>query len=133
MPIKRSQIRRGDSQLKRSRMAPGRKRMKSRVDSELVAWSKAIRERDGHECQVQRFNGKDAYSFIGLSCSGPLDAHHTAERSLRPDLKYDLTNGIALCRRHHDWIPLNRAEAIRIGLLNDETCEAAQKREAMLK
>lgn len=30
MPMKRSQMRRGDSQLKRSRMVPGRKRMKSR-------------------------------------------------------------------------------------------------------
>jgi len=46
---------------------------------------------------------------------------------LRPDLKYDTSNMIALCRTHHQWLPLNRAEAISMGLLSDETYEAAQK------
>ncbi len=102
-----------------------RTRMKVRIDPKMIAWSKDVKERDNNECQVQQFTG--AYEFTMLPCGGPLDAHHIAERSLRPDLKFDVNNGIALCRAHHNWIPLNRAEAIRLGLLSTETYEAARK------
>ncbi len=102
-------------------------RLKARVDRKLVEWSKKVRERDGNQCQARKFSEMGVYEFTVLSCSGPLDAHHIAERSLRPDLKYDLKNGVVLCRQHHSWIPLNRAEATRIGLLNGETYEVARK------
>jgi hypothetical protein len=102
-------------------------RLKAKPDPKMTAWTKAVKERDGNECQAQKFSGMSAYEFTGLLCGGPIDAHHIAERSLRPDLKYDVANGIALCRTHHRWLPLNRAEAIRIGLLSDKTYEAAMK------
>lgn len=82
------------------------------------AWSLAVKERDGWRCQWPKgcTTGDDR-----------IDAHHIAERSLRPDLRFDVNNGIALCRTHHDWIPLHRKEAIRLGLLSEATYEAAQK------
>jgi hypothetical protein len=104
-----------------------KKSLKAKPDAKLAAWARKVKARDGNECQVSRFRGLGAYGFTGIACSGVLDAHHIAEKSLRPDLKYELSNGIALCRRHHSWIPLNRAEAIRIGVLSDATYEAAQK------
>ena len=57
-----------------------------------------------------------------------IDVHHLAERSQRPDLKLSANNCKAICRTHHDWIPLHREESIKMGLLNPETYEAAQKR-----
>jgi hypothetical protein len=56
-----------------------------------------------------------------------IDAHHLAERSQRPDLKLSAENCKAICRTHHDWIPLHRAKAIEMGLLNPETYEKAMK------
>lgn len=103
------------------------KRIRAKSDPKLSAWSRAVKKRDNNQCQAQKFCGVIPYEFGKLPCFGPLDSHHIAERSLRPDLKYDVTNGIALCRAHHDWIPLNRKEAIRIGLLSTATYEAANK------
>lgn len=104
------------------RAARPRTRLKSKPDRKMAAWSKAVLERDGNRCQ-----------WPGGCTTGDtrIDPHHIAERSLRPDLKYELSNAIALCRTHHDWLPLNRAEAIKMGLLGDETYEkAAKEREA---
>lgn len=69
----------------------------------------------------------DCHEFTVLPCSSILDPHHIAERSLRPDLKYDVSNGITLCRRHHDWLPLHRREAVSMGLISEETYEKAAK------
>jgi hypothetical protein len=48
-------------------------------------------------------------------------------------LKYDVNVGIALCRTHHDWIPLHRVEAVALGLLLEETYEAAMKRKRKIE
>ena len=32
-----------------------------------------------------------------------VDAHHIAGKQAWPKLRYDIINGIALCRKHHDW------------------------------
>lgn len=92
--------------------------LKAKRDAKLAAWSKAVRERDGNRCQ-----------WPGGCLTGDtrIDAHHIAERSLRPDLRYSPENGIALCRTHHDWIPLNREAAIAMNLLSTETYEASHK------
>jgi hypothetical protein len=102
---------RSSSTLKRSRL-------RVRRDPKLAAWSKAVRERDGNQCQ-----------WPGGCQTGDtrIDAHHIAERSLRPDLKYSTANGVALCRQHHDWLPLNREAAIAMGLLSNETYEIAKR------
>lgn len=82
------------------------------------ALARQCKERDGYKCQ-----------WPGGCQTGDarLDAHHIAERSLRPDLKFELTNLVTMCRTHHDWIPLHRQEATQMGLLSGETYEAAMK------
>lgn len=115
-PMRRTPMARGTKQMKRSRM-------KQRRNARDTAWSKAVLERDGHRCQ-----------WLGGCHTGDdrIDPHHKAERSQRPDLKYDISIGIALCRTHHDWIPLHRAEAIAMGLLLEETYEKAMKNKAVV-
>lgn len=56
-----------------------------------------------------------------------IDPHHIAPRSRRPDLKYDVSNGLCLCRTHHDWVGEHPIEAVKMGLLLDETYELAHK------
>jgi len=112
-PLIRSKMKRGTKQMKRSHMKP------YRPNSKDAAWSKTVLERDGNRCQWPG----------GCQTGDPrIDPHHKAERSQRPDLKYDVSIGIALCRTHHDWIPLHRSEAVKMGLLLEETYEIAQKR-----
>lgn len=96
-------------------------RLKAKPDRALAKWSRDVRKRDGNQCQWP----------AGCTTGDTrIDAHHIAERSLRPDLKLSVENGIALCRTHHDWLPLNRSAAIAMGLLSDETYEAARKQRA---
>lgn len=95
-----------------------RLRLKRKKDRD-IEWSRRVKERDGWECQWPGGCTTD---------DKRIDAHHMAERSQRPDLKYVVSNGISLCRTHHDWIPLHRQEAIAMGLLSEETYEAARKR-----
>jgi hypothetical protein len=82
-------------------------------------FKREVRERDNYTCQ---FPGCGDYSKH-------IDVHHIAKRSQRPDLKYEVSNGLCLCREHHSWIDRNYHEAVRIGLLNTESYELAKKRE----
>ena len=91
---------------------------KSRHESEEKAWSKAVRERDNYSCQFPCCN----------KSSKSIDTHHIAPRSLRPDLKFKLENGVCLDRQHHSWVHANKDEAVAMGLLNLESYELAQKK-----
>jgi predicted restriction endonuclease len=85
----------------------------------MAEWARKVLERDGYKCQwPEGCQTRD----------NRIDPHHIAERSLRPDLKYVVSNGKALCRTHHDWVPLHRQEAIAMGLLSEESYEAARKK-----
>lgn len=95
--------------------------LRAKRDPLMQAWAREVLTRDGNRCQWP----------AGCSTGDTqIDPHHIAERSLRPDLRYVVANGKALCRTHHDWLPLHRAEAIAMGLLSDETYEKAQKEKA---
>lgn len=109
----RTSLKRGTKQLKRSRMR------QHRESPEEKALRAEVLKRDGSRCQ-----------WPGGCTTGDMriDVHHLAERSQRPDLKMSAENCKAICRTHHDWIPLHRAKALEMGLLNPETYEAAQKR-----
>lgn len=96
----------------------GAKRLRPKPDPKMAAWSQAVRKRDGNQCQ---------WPDGCQTGDTKIDPHHIAERSLRPDLRYKVNNGIALCRTHHDWLPLHRSEAIALGLLSEETYERAAK------
>lgn len=94
--------------------------MKQKRDPKLAVWSKAVRERDGNKCQ---------WVIFGPCATGDnrIDPHHIAPRSRRPDLKYEVSNGIALCRTHHNWVGDNPIAAEKIGLNSFETYELARK------
>lgn len=82
-------------------------------------WSKAVRERNNNTCQ-----------FPGCGKQGKsLDTHHIAPRSLRPDLKFNVDNGVTLDRTHHNWVHANKDEAVAMGLLDLTTYELAKKQE----
>lgn len=52
-------------------------------------WSKAVKERDGHKCRVP-------------SCRrAGVDPHHIISKRYA-NTKFDVDNGVTLCRLHHD-------------------------------
>lgn len=78
-------------------------------------WSVSIRQRDNNTCQ----RCKDV--------APSHDAHHIAPRSQRPDLKFDLSNGVTLCSSCHRWVHQHPIEAVACGLLSTESYELAAK------
>ena len=90
-----------------------------RLAPAYVRWQREVRERDNYTCQ---FPGCGLYRK-------KIDVHHIAKKSQRPDLKFTVSNGICLCREHHDWTDTHHDEAVRIGLLNTESYELAKKQE----
>src|SRR6185436_5808146 len=100
--------------MKRSRMKPAKR------SAAETKWSRDVRERDNFTCQ-----------FPGCNKSGrSIDTHHISPRSLRPDLKFVLSNGVSLDREHHQWVHANREKAIAMGLLNLESYELANEGKA---
>ena len=63
-------------------------------------WKKEIKKRDGYKCKM---NNKE--------CKGVLEAHHILAWRDYPDLRYDINNGITLCKFHH---PLKYSEEKRL-------------------
>jgi hypothetical protein len=53
-------------------------------------WSRNVKNRDGWKCRIS--NG---------DCSGRLEAHHILGWVDHPELRYQINNGITLCRFHH--------------------------------
>lgn len=108
----RARLRRG------GKLSPPKRKMKrTRHGLAESRWSREVRERDNYTCQ-----------FPDCFKSYPsIDTHHIAPRSLRPDKKFLLENGVALCRPHHQHVHRNKDEAIGLGLLNLETYELARK------
>jgi 5-methylcytosine-specific restriction endonuclease McrA len=66
-----------------------RQRMIEYQRYEYRAWRKAVYERDNYTCQ--KCGAKGAY----------LNAHHIKPWADYPEFRYDLDNGIALCRACH--------------------------------
>ena len=64
------------------------------------AWSKAVRRKFKH-CVLEH-TGK---------CLGRLEAHHIKSYEESPELRYDVRNGVTLCRAHH---PRKQSEVKRL-------------------
>jgi 5-methylcytosine-specific restriction endonuclease McrA len=62
--------------------------------TKLSKWSFRIRIRDGHKCFLCE-EGKERRM---------MEAHHIYPKSLYPEKKFDLANGICLCHRCHRQI-----------------------------
>lgn len=71
----------------------------------------AAKARDRYRCQAERRG-----IIREVRCWGPLDPQHIIPRSTRPDLADDVTNIVALCRGHHEWVGANPEEARELGL-----------------
>lgn len=83
---------------KTKKKKPKKRSMKSR----LRDWSKSVRDRDNHICQVC------GITQTQLSSGGKksyLNAHHLIEKLVIGDLKYDPRIGITLCPTCHAWGP----------------------------
>ena len=113
--VKESRLKR--SAIKRS-LRPTFKKKKRESPAE-TKFKRAVRIRDDYRCQ---FPGCDVQSKR-------IDVHHIAKRSQRPDLKFEVSNGICLCREHHDWTDHNHDKAVSMNLLSTDSYELAKKRE----
>lgn len=62
-------------------------------DPQYKKWRKAVYKRDGHKCRWPNCNLKRK-----------LNAHHIRTWANFPGLRFDVNNGISLCKYHHDLI-----------------------------
>jgi hypothetical protein len=61
-----------------------------RCDKLYQAWVRAIKIRDNYTCRLKDNN-----------CKGQLVAHHILRWQDYPKIRYNINNGITLCRHHH--------------------------------
>lgn len=117
--MKRSGFKTKQSELKRTRIVRRRRTaLRAKPDPKMAAWSKEVLERDGHHCRWPECSEHGEH----------VRGHHINEKSQRPDLKYNVDNGVAMCPVHHDRLHhtvAGRTEAKRLGLLGGETYEKA--------
>ena len=66
------------------------KKREDRKSQSYTDWQKAIRQRDNNECKM-----------INSDCNGILECHHILSWREHPELRYDINNGILLCKYHH--------------------------------
>lgn len=76
------------------------KKKQERNDSAYQDWRKSVRDRDGWLCKMA--NG---------DCLGKVVAHHILPWRDFVELRYEINNGITLCRFHH---PLKRVDEMRL-------------------
>jgi hypothetical protein len=56
-------------------------------------WKAAVLKRDGFKCQ-----------FPNCNCKKPLQIHHIQRYADFPTLRFEISNGITLCKIHHKQI-----------------------------
>lgn len=83
-----------------------------RNDSLYKRWRMEVYERDRFQCQLKNED-----------CEGKIQAHHIELWSKRIDLRYEVLNGITLCKYHH---PSTRVEEARLdpllkNIINNKT------------
>jgi len=71
-----------------------------RNDAAYQDWRKQIIKRDGYKCRM-----------TNSDCNGDLQIHHILPWRDYENLRYEVNNGICLCKFHH---PRKRAEEIRL-------------------
>lgn len=74
-------------------------------------WQKAVREKDDYTCQ--KCYKKEPY----------IHTHHIHTRGSRPDLKFEVSNGVCLCNSCHSWVHNNIVEAYDLGLIANRSIE----------
>lgn len=67
-----------------------RARSGGRRCADMYKWAREVKKRDENKCKI---DNKD--------CDGRLESHHILPFSKYPELRYDINNGITLCKFHH--------------------------------
>jgi 5-methylcytosine-specific restriction endonuclease McrA len=81
--------------------------MRRNYDDEVYKeWRRRVRKRDGNMCQMPQCGYKKY-----------LQVHHIRKWSNAPSLRYDVDNGITLCKNCHNRV--NKCEALYQGLFMD--------------
>lgn len=62
-------------------------------DPEYTKWRKNVYQRDKHKCR-----------WPNCTLKRKLNAHHIRRWADFPGLRFDVNNGITLCKYHHDLI-----------------------------
>jgi 5-methylcytosine-specific restriction endonuclease McrA len=62
-------------------------------DPAYAKWRKDVFLRDKHKCQ-----------YPGCECKRGLQAHHILTWAKYPGLRFNIQNGITLCKKHHNMI-----------------------------
>ena len=70
------------------------RKKQERNDSAYHDWRHQVYERDGFVCKIKNSD-----------CGGRIEAHHILGWSNYPELRYQVNNGITLCRNHHPRKP----------------------------
>lgn len=79
-----------------------------------LSWSAKVKERDGHTCVI---------------CGAPgVHAHHIKSASYHDELKYDVHNGVTLCRRCHILAHMGSFNALHPRMSARETFAALKSR-----
>lgn len=107
-PMKRTELRRGTSELKRTRIQPVSKKRQREAPTRRAVVAEA-HSRDGYRCVA-------ADVVPEVKCWGPLDGDEIVKRSARPGGHLDASNVQGLCRAHHDWKDTHPLDAARRGL-----------------
>lgn len=63
-----------------------------REHHQYKTWRKTVFARDGYKCRMPDCDGSERY----------LEAHHIERWSEFPELRYEMTNGITLCKKCHN-------------------------------
>jgi hypothetical protein len=79
-------------------------------DIDYRVWMRQVKNRDYWQCQIANDD-----------CSGRVEAHHILPWRNHPELRYEIKNGITLCRFHH---PRKEAEEKRYEAAFRELVEA---------
>lgn len=74
-------------------------------------WRKMVWTRDNWSCRIADIN-----------CDGRMEAHHILGWTKHPELRYDINNGITLCRFHH---PKKREDEDRLSPYFRELVQAS--------
>lgn len=65
--------------------------MRNYNDPLYKTWRQKVRARDKHMC-----------AWPNCKCRKKLQVHHIKRWATVPAMKYDVNNGITLCKEHHD-------------------------------
>ena len=89
-------------------------------DPAYANFRKEVRKRDGYVCR-----------YPGCGSKSKLHVHHIKKWASHPSMRYDVTNGITLCKKCHDAIKNNEEvyESFFFKILEWDAIQRIKKKE----